>query len=102
MAVYVDPMMACVPNHKWQWNENCHLTADTDAELHIFAARLGLKREWFQASSSIRHYDLTRGKRAQAVKYGAAELDLHEAGARYQAIRQGQQPPTKDSPCLWS
>ncbi len=25
-----------------------HLVADTDAELHAFAARLGMRREWFQ------------------------------------------------------
>lgn len=103
MAVYVDPMMECVPNPRWMWNENCHLTADTDAELHVFAAELGLKRSWFQVGKSgVHHYDLTRGKRAQAVRLGAVELSTHEAGVRYRAIRQGQQPPTKESPCLWS
>jgi hypothetical protein len=50
----------------------CHLTSDTsEEELHEFAARLGLKREWFQGD----HYDLTEGKRMQALKLGAQIVD---------------------------
>lgn len=36
------------------------------------AARLGLKREWFQQNSRLPHYDLVPSKRALALKYGAA------------------------------
>lgn len=35
----------------------CHLVADTVGELHEAAAKLGLKREWFQ-EASYPHYDL--------------------------------------------
>jgi hypothetical protein len=35
----------------------CHLVADTIEELHEAAANLGLKREWYQATS-YPHYDL--------------------------------------------
>jgi Protein of unknown function (DUF4031) len=51
MAVYVDDagILAEVRNgsrvHVSRWS---HLTADTQEELHEFAARLGLRREWFQ------------------------------------------------------
>lgn len=49
----------------------CHMTSDTsEKELHEFAIKLGLKREWFQGD----HYDLTTNKRQLAVNYGAEEV----------------------------
>lgn len=54
-----------------QW---CHLSADTEDELHAFAAKIGLKRAWSQKCGTPRvHYDLTPGKRALAVARGATE-----------------------------
>lgn len=58
----------------------CHMTADTEEELHAFAARLGLKRSWFQKKSERDyrwHYDIVPSKRAQAVRLGAQEIDRH-------------------------
>lgn len=55
-----------------QW---CHLWADTEEELHQFAARLGLKRSWFQnhhRRPEFWHYDLVPAKRTQALELGAA------------------------------
>lgn len=84
MSVYVDPLMGCVPNPRWKWDKSCHLVADTLQELHAFAARLGLKRAWFQDFRrgaepgqllGVQHYDLTEGKRAAAVAMGAVEID---------------------------
>lgn len=60
---------------------SCHLMADTEEELHAFAQRLRLKREWFQPKSHP-HYDLTIEKRVQAVALGAVEVS-----AREQAIK---------------
>jgi hypothetical protein len=88
MTVYVDDanIPATVANgrarHTSRW---CHLFSDTsDAELHEFAARIGLKRAWFQKPDSPlqthRHYDLTAGKRRQAVAAGAVEITWLEAG----------------------
>ena len=74
MSVYVDPMFPCIPTRNWRWNESCHLIADTEDELHTFAAKLGLKREWFQRDSRLPHYDLTARRRAVAVAVGAVEL----------------------------
>jgi hypothetical protein len=50
----------------------CHLTDSEDDvdRLHAFAARLGLKRAWFQAGSRP-HYDLTAGRRREALRLGA-------------------------------
>ena len=30
-----------------------HLVADTDEELHAFASRLGMRREWFQHKPAV-------------------------------------------------
>lgn len=53
-----------------------HLTADTDDELHAFAARLGLKRAYHQAAPlhSRSHYDVTKRVRALAIKLGAVAV----------------------------
>lgn len=61
----------------------CHLTADTEEELHAFAARLGLRRSWFQKKSDRDyrwHYDIVPSKRAQAVRLGAQEVDRRFIG----------------------
>jgi hypothetical protein len=49
-----------------------HLGADSFEELHEFAQKIGLKREWFQANHRYKHYDIvTESKRRRAVKAGA-------------------------------
>lgn len=75
MTVYVDdfrvPARVGRINARWS-----HLTADTQAELHEFAQRLGLRREWFQTGEfpGHWHYDVTDGKRAQAIQLGAQPI----------------------------
>jgi len=59
--------------HQW-----CHLWADDTGALHAMAQRLGMKREWFQDKPGFPHYDLTPGKRMQALKHGAVERDLND------------------------
>ena len=76
--IYVDDIAipATVRNgsrtHTSRWS---HLTADSEEELHAFAARLGLKRSYFQPGPDYaphwRHYDVTEGKRRQAIRLGA-------------------------------
>jgi hypothetical protein len=88
MTVYVDDaaIPAAVRNgsrvHDSRWS---HLTADSQDELHDFAARLGLKRSYFQPGkplggkpSPFWHYDLTAGKRQRAVQLGAVEVPARE------------------------
>jgi hypothetical protein len=48
-------------------------------ELHAFAARIGLKRAWFQNHARCAHYDLTPGRREAAVGKGAVEVSPREA-----------------------
>ncbi len=93
MTVYVDDarIPARVGRLSSTWS---HLFADTQDELHEFASRLGLRRSWFQdptktgkpfkAKPGSRaaknwHYDVTEGKRRQAVALGEVEVSSREA-----------------------
>lgn len=74
MTVYVDDMRmpARVGRISAKWS---HLMADTDDELHEFAARLGLKRSWHQKPGTpLSHYDVTDSKRDEALRMGAVPI----------------------------
>lgn len=83
MAVYVDDMFkpATVPNGnrkvKGEW---CHMQADSREELDAMADLIGLRRSWIQYPDDPvkRHYDVTRPRRAAAVRAGAIELGMLE------------------------
>lgn len=80
MTVYIDDayIKARVGRINGQW---CHMTADTEEELHEFAERIGMKQSWFQnAGRASFHYDVTKGRRAAAVKAGAVEISWREFG----------------------
>lgn len=66
MSVYVD--LATWP---WKGKRWGHMMADTVEELHEFAGRLGLKKDWFQNAKGIPHYDITVKKRVEAIRLGA-------------------------------
>lgn len=52
-----------------------HLMSDTEGEeIHEFAVRLGLKRQWFHTD----HYDVTQSKRVQAIRLGAKPVSAAE------------------------
>jgi hypothetical protein len=63
------------------------LTADTDDELHAFAASLGLTRVMFRPGKQAlphqvpvaAHYDVTLGERDRAVALGAQPITPEEA-----------------------
>lgn len=58
---------------------SCHLFTDgAIEELHAFAAKLGLRRGWFQPHHILPHYDLTPARRAKAVALGATEVSMRE------------------------
>ena len=92
MTVYVDN--AFVVGDWGRWTGGGHLQADTREELHEFAARLGLRREWFQAKSGRPendHYDLTQAGRERALELGAVDEDRAAGARRRRAIRQDRQ-----------
>lgn len=67
----------------------CHMVADTEAELDDMAAALGLRRAWKQHNpdrkpgtvGALVHYDVSKGKRAEAIRLGAIPLDDMHAEA---------------------
>jgi hypothetical protein len=66
----------------WRYGANCHLLADDLAPdglaaLHALAARIGLRRAYFQPAS-YPHYDLTAGQRAAALAAGATAVSCRE------------------------
>ena len=71
MTVYVDDMRARVGRLIM-----CHMIADTEAELHAMADRIGVARRWYQGD----HYDIALSKRALAVEAGAVEITWRQAG----------------------
>jgi hypothetical protein len=91
MTVYVDnlAMPARVGGRSARWS---HLIADTPQELHDFAARLGLKRAWFQDptvtgkpkalpgthAAENWHYDVTASKRILALRLGAVPVSWRD------------------------
>lgn len=94
MTVYVDDIRipARVGGLYSRWS---HLIADSVEELHEFAGRLGLRREWFQdptvngkptpAEPGTRaaenwHYDVTDRKRDEAIAMGAQPVPFRELG----------------------
>jgi hypothetical protein len=76
MAVYVDDMEAPYGRMKM-----CHMLADSDAELHTMADRIGVARRWHQAPPHDSHYDIALSKKALAVAAGAIAITWRQAGA---------------------
>jgi len=81
--IYVDDMsrlaVARGGSRRARWS---HMFTDQDSqeELHEFAARLGLRREWFQNERWLEthpwrcHYDVTDTVRARALQLGAEPI----------------------------
>jgi hypothetical protein len=85
MTVYVDKLIryhqtASTEQGKLYFGngkQSCHMSTDTDdlTELHELAAKIGLKRAWFQDHKTMPHYDLTPIKRALAIRAGAIAIE---------------------------
>jgi hypothetical protein len=85
MSVYVDDMQASFGRMIM-----CHMVADTLEELHAMAARLGLRREWFQDDSDHPHYDVSLGKRGRAVQLGAVQITTRQLAMMMRERRRAQ------------
>jgi hypothetical protein len=53
--------------------------------LHTLAERIGLKRSWFQEHPLLPHYDLTPGKRKEAIAAGAEAISFNRLSGLIQA-----------------
>lgn len=72
---------------------SCHLMIEADEHgqhdlerLHAFAESIGLRRAWFQPTSTP-HYDLTPGRRKLALAMGAVFVPWREQAAARLAAR---------------
>lgn len=94
MTAYVDNVAI-----KWRGKTWCHLVADSLNELHETARQLGLRREWFQATASYPHYDLTTQTRVRAIRLGVLLGDRRQiircARALKNELASVPQPPTQ-------
>jgi hypothetical protein len=87
MAAYVDHLN----DWGWRYGRSCHLIADTLAELHAMAERIGMRRAWFQDKPHCRHYDLTAKRRALAIAAGAIPCSRVEFVNHMRRIREGSE-----------
>lgn len=74
MTVYIDGLMTFDEDY----GPSCHIIADDIEELHRFARKIGLKRNWFQSNvyNYHAHYDIKgERKRKRAIEAGAIELN---------------------------
>lgn len=88
MPVYVDTLVV-YPN---AWGPflkgSCHMAADTPEELHAMAAKLGMKRAWYQDDPRHPHYDLVKSKRDKAIQLGAQAVSTREMVLFWRRIRE--------------
>lgn len=102
MTILVDDLQE-YPHVRGPIRHWCHMVSDASfAELHAFAARLGIPRHRFQGD----HYDLPPGLRARALGAGAEgvrgpELVARMVGPRGDRVRErrarraAQEPPAR-------
>jgi hypothetical protein len=81
MSVYVDDAVVHWRGRRW-----AHLMADTLAELHAFAERLGIPRRAFQDKTSGAHYDVTAELREEALRLGAIAISRHRDREQVRAV----------------
>ncbi|MEX0869557.1 MAG: DUF4031 domain-containing protein [Nitriliruptoraceae bacterium] len=82
--------MILVDDAIWPWRDRrwAHLVSDASiAELHAFAARLGLEQRWFQGD----HYDVDEELRVEAIRLGATPVGARELVVRLRASGLRQQ-----------
>lgn len=79
-SVFVDRLAPCRRSVRWKFSESCHLFTlpSWEDDLHEFAASIGLQRRWYQLVRTMPHYDLSPGRRLEAVRLGAIEVDRRE------------------------
>lgn len=84
MPVYVDDMRA--PFGRLIL---CHMIADTHTELIAMARKIGVATKWIQKPNTPdEHFDISLGKRALAIRYGAIEITWRQCGAMTARRRQ--------------
>lgn len=60
------------------YTDGTHLVSDNLSELHNFAKRIGLKRQWFQNHKTHPHYDIWGGMVKNVLDNGAVIVTSKE------------------------
>jgi hypothetical protein len=83
-VIYVDDIIDwpgdIAPQAKKFGKKWCHLWCDPGEEeqLHAFAKKIGLRREYYQLHRIVNHYDLIPSKRELAIFQGARPMQMIE------------------------
>lgn len=83
MPVYVDEA-----RHPFGRMMMCHMMADTTEELVAMADKIGVARKWMQKpGTAMEHFDISKGKRAEAIAAGAVPVNSRDLGMLIQRKR---------------
>ena len=59
------------------------ISNDCSGELHIFAQKIGLKREWYKANAVIPHYHIQGAVVKKAISNGAKKVSTTKLAEIY-------------------
>lgn len=66
----------------------CHMIADTPEELLAMVDVIGVQRKWIQGQGTYReHFDISKSKRAAAIKRGAVPITGRQLAKKLRARR---------------
>lgn len=94
MTVYVDQ-----PRYPSRWHRGrhaivFHMFADSEAELHAMAEKIGVGRQRHKkAGTTHSHYEIYRVERGAALGHGAKPIDPRPLGRWLLARRRAQKAP---------
>lgn len=92
MTAYIDDMYLH-PMGKLGGMKMSHMIADTEAELHALAGKIGVSRKHFQNG----HYDVCLEKRDLAIGFGAQPVTMKQCCAMVMMQRAGRRLGTPDT-----
>lgn len=91
MTVYVDDMYR-YPMGRFGRMKMSHMIADTEAELHAMADKIGLDRRWYQGD----HYDVSMTLRDYAGAFGVVYVTMKQLAAMAYFQRRGLPMPAPE------
>lgn len=73
----------------------CHMVADTREELYAMVDLLGIDRKWIQKKDTLyEHFDISKGKRAEAIRHGAVPISSRELVKKLRSRRTSGDAPS--------
>jgi len=78
LLIYVDEPIYARAGVKKPRVLYAHMVADTIAELHEFAEKIGVKKHFFHKSPAAHHYDINSTQWEKAIREGAKRVSSRE------------------------